>query len=219
MKKAMVERLKTAYGMDWFPEDGSSYPIRVALLKDQVTIGLDTTGISLHKRGYRKLTAKAPITETLAAALLMLTPWKKDRILADPFCGSGTFAIEAALMAASMAPGLKRSFQAQQWGNLVPGSCWKDAREEAQDLICLPKNPQIWASDIDGAMIQAARENARLAGVDQLIHFRRQDVAEFTHPGQYGFLVTNPPYGERLEEKENLPGLYKALGEDRKSVV
>ena len=213
MKKAIVEKLKASYHMDWFPEDGSSYPLRVSLLKDQVTIGLDTTGLSLHKRGYRKLTAKAPITETLAAALLMLTPWKRDRILADPFCGSGTFAIEAALMAASIAPGMKRSFQAQEWENLVSPQCWKDAREEARDLVCPPKDPQIWASDIDGAMIRAARENARLAGVDQWIHFQQKDVADFTHPGQYGFLVTNPPYGERLEEKENLPALYRTLGQ------
>lgn len=123
MKKAMVERLKETCGLSWFDEQGASYPLRVTIIKDVVTVGLDTTGVSLHKRGYRQRTAKAPITETLAAALLMLTPWNRDRILVDPMCGSGTFPIEAAMMAADMAPGMKRIFLAEQWKNLVPESC------------------------------------------------------------------------------------------------
>lgn len=135
MKKAIVERLKQVYHMEWFPEDGAQYPIRVSILKDEVMIGLDTSGVSLHKRGYRKLTAKAPITETLAAALIMLTPWKGDRILVDPFCGSGTFPIEAAMMAADIAPGLNRSFLAEQWTHLVPKKCWMDAAEDARYRI------------------------------------------------------------------------------------
>jgi putative N6-adenine-specific DNA methylase len=213
MKKAIVERLKQRYHLDWFPEDGPAYPIRVAILKDRVTAGIDTTGVSLHKRGYRKLTAKAPITETLAAALLMLTPWKKDRILADPFCGSGTFAIEAAMMAADMAPGMHRSFQAQQWKNLIPEKSWTDAREEAQDRLDLSVRTDIRGYDIDESMIRTAEENARAAGVEKLVSFRRQPVSAFAPEGEYGFLIANPPYGERLEEKEALPELYRTLGE------
>ena len=133
MKKAMVERLKDRYGISWFEETGAPYPVRVFLMKDQVTVGLDTTGISLHKRGYREVSGKAPITETLAAALIMLTPWRGDRILVDPFCGSGTFPIEAAMMACRIAPGMNRSFQAQQWENLIPAKLWEGAREEARD--------------------------------------------------------------------------------------
>ena len=135
MKKAMVERLKSCYHISWFEESGASYPVRVFLMKDIVTVGIDTSGVSLHKRGYRQLSSKAPITETLAAALIMLTPWKKDRILVDPFCGSGTFPIEAAMMAANIAPGMNRSFTAEEWTNLIPKKEWYDAVNEANDLI------------------------------------------------------------------------------------
>ena len=213
MKKAMVERLKSRYHLEWFPEDGERFPIRVSIVKDQVLVGLDTTGVPLHKRGYRALTSRAPLSETLAAALLMLTPWKENRILVDPFCGSGTFPIEAALMAAHMAPGLKRSFQAENWEHIVPESCWKNAREDAESLIDLQAETDIQGFDIDGAMIRAARENARAAGVEKLIHFQTRPVSGLSHPGRYGFLVTNPPYGERLEEKEKLPEIYRSLGE------
>ena len=205
MKKAIVERLKEHYRVEWFPEDGASYPIRVSFLKDQAVIGLDTTGVSLHKRGYRQLTAKAPITETLAAALLMLTPWKRERILVDPFCGSGTFVIEAAMMAAVIAPGMNRTFLAQQWRELVPEKCWRDALEEAREQVDLSVATDIQGYDIDGEIIKAARENARLAGVEQMIHFQQRAVSELSHSGKYGFIVTNPPYGERLEEKSALP--------------
>ena len=153
MKKAMVERLKLKYHVEWFEESGSSFPVRVFIMKDLVTVGLDTTGESLHKRGYRKLTAKAPIAENLAASLIMLTPWNKSRILVDPFCGSGTFPIEAAMIAAN------------------------------------------------------------IAGVDHLIHFQQRPLEQLSHPKKYGFIITNPPYGERLEEEENLPALYGMLGE------
>ena len=172
MKKAIVERLKGVYGVSWFEEDGASFPIRVAFMKDVATIGIDTSGVSLHKRGYRKMTVKAPITETLASALIMLTPWNKDRILVDPFCGSGTFPIEAAMMAADIAPGMNRSFLAEEWKHLVPRKCWYDANEEAQ-----------------------------------------RAVKDLRHPKPYGFIITNPPYGERLEEKENLTQLYREIGE------
>ena len=213
MKKAMVERLKSRYHLEWFPEDGEAFPIRVSIVKDQVLVGLDTTGIPLHKRGYRVMTSKAPISETLAAALLMLTPWKGDRILVDPFCGSGTFPIEAALMAANMAPGLRRSFQAESWEHIVPGTCWQNAREDGESLIDRRAETDIQGFDIDGAVIRGARENARAAGVEKLIHFQHRPAAELSHPGKYGFLVTNPPYGERLEDKERLPELYRTLGE------
>ncbi|MGI6012018.1 MAG: THUMP domain-containing class I SAM-dependent RNA methyltransferase [Ruminococcus sp.] len=213
IKKAIVERLKEHYHISWFEESGESYPIRVTILKDIATITLDTSGVSLHKRGYRQRTAKAPITETLAAALLMMTPWKGDRILVDPFCGSGTFPIEAAMMAANMAPGMHRSFLAQKWTHLISEQCWANAREEARDLLNLQRETDIQGYDIDGEVIKNARENARLAGVDHLIHFQRRPVSELNHPKKFGFIVTNPPYGERLEEKEKLPELYRELGE------
>ena len=213
MKKAIVERLKTVYHREWFPEDGEAYPIRVSILKDEVTVGLDTTGTSLHKRGYRQLTAKAPISETLASALLMLTPWRGNRILVDPFCGSGTFPIEAAMMAAHIAPGMNREFLAEKWTHIVPPELWKQAREEAAAQVDLTVQTDIQGYDIDGEVIRSARENARKAGVDKLIHFQQRPVAALSHPGSYGFLVTNPPYGERLEEQSALPELYKTLGE------
>ena len=213
MKKAMVERLKAVYKVNWFEEDGASFPIRVFLMKDEVTVGLDSTGESLHKRGYRKLTAKAPIAENLAASLIMLTPWNKDRILVDPFCGSGTFPIEAALMAAGIAPGMNRSFTAQTWPHIVGRQIWKDTFEEAREGIDLTVRPDIQGFDIDDHMVSIARENAKLAGVDKLIHFQRRGVAELSHPKKYGFLITNPPYGERLQERDEMPALYRIIGE------
>lgn len=213
MKKAMVERMKQKYHQDWFPEDGASYPVRVAIRKDIVTVGLDTTGVSLHKRGYRTHTAKAPITETLAAAILLLTPWKGDRILVDPFCGSGTFPIEAAMLAADMAPGMNREFLAEDWKNRIPEKLWEEAREEARDRVKPLQRTEIQGYDLDPAVVAMARENAKQAGVDKLIHLQQRDVKDLSHSGKYGFLITNPPYGERLEEKEALPPLYKTLGE------
>ncbi len=213
MKKAIVERLKTKYHVSWFEESGAQYPIRVAFMKDEAVIGIDTSGMSLHKRGYRKWTAKAPITETLASALILLTPWKKDRILVDPFCGSGTFPIEAAMMAANIAPGINRSFLAEEWTNLIPKKHWYDVADEAREMMDLNVETDIQGYDIDENVIRAARENARLAGVDHLIHFQKRAVSELNHPKKYGFIITNPPYGERIEEKENLPGLYRQIGE------
>ena len=213
MKKAIVERLKQVYHMEWFPEDGAQYPIRVSILKDEVTIGLDTSGVSLHKRGYRKLTAKAPITETLAAALIMLTPWKGDRILVDPFCGSGTFPIEAAMIGANIAPGMNRSFTSEKWTHLIPKKEWYDAITEAEDNIIRDCEMDIQGYDISHDAIKASMENARLAEVDHLIHFQQRAVADMHHPKKYGFIISNPPYGERLEEKENLPELYRQIGE------
>lgn len=212
-KKAMVERLKQYYDVNWFEETGASYPVRIFLLKDEVMVTLDTSGDSLHKRGYRLLTSKAPLTETLAAALIMLTPWHKDRILVDPFCGSGTFPIEAAMIAANIAPGMNRSFTAENWTNLIPKQLWYDTVEEAQDMIDTDIETDIQGYDLDGDVVKAARENARRAGVEQLIHFQQRPVAELHHPKKYGFIITNPPYGERLEDKADLPELYTQIGE------
>lgn len=212
-KKAMVERLKQYYDVNWFEETGASYPVRIFLLKDEVMVTLDTSGDSLHKRGYRLLTSKAPLTETLAAALIMLTPWHNDRILVDPFCGSGTFPIEAAMIAANIAPGMNRSFTAENWTNLIPKQLWYDTVEEAQDMIDTDIETDIQGYDLDGDVVKAARENARRAGVEQLIHFQQRPVAELHHPKKYGFIITNPPYGERLEDKADLPELYTQIGE------
>ena len=213
MKKAMVERLGSRYHIQWFPEDGASYPVRVFLMKDIVTVGIDTTGVSLHKRGYRPEAGKAPIAENLAAALIMLTPWKADRIFVDPFCGSGTFPIEAAMMAANIAPGMNRPFTAENWTNLAEKRYWYDAVNEANDGIKEDIDPDIQGYDIDGDVIRLARKSAEAAGVGHLIHFQRRAVQDLRHPKKYGFIVTNPPYGERLEEKENLPRLYREFGE------
>ena len=213
VKKAIVERLKTTYHVEWFEEDGASYPIRVFLLKDEVMVTLDTSGESLHKRGYRTMTSKAPLTETLAAALILLTPWRKDRIFVDPFCGSGTFPIEAALMAANIAPGLNRNFTAEDWTNLIDKKLWYETAEEANELIDTDISVDIQGYDIDGEVIKAARENAKRAGVEHLIHFQQRPVSELHHPKKYGFIVTNPPYGERLTDKADLPELYSQIGE------
>ena len=212
-KKAMVECLKQKYHKDWFKEDGAPYPVRIFLLKDEVTVALDTSGDSLHKRGYRTMTSKAPLTETLAASLIMLTPWRKDRILVDPFCGSGTFPIEAAMIAANIAPGMNREFTAEQWTNLIDRKLWYECVKEAEDMIDTSVKVDIQGYDIDGEVIKAARENAKRAGVDHMIHFQQRAVADLSHPKKYGFIITNPPYGERLEEKEDLPALYTQIGQ------
>ncbi|MCI8355533.1 MAG: class I SAM-dependent RNA methyltransferase [Lachnospiraceae bacterium] len=213
MKKAMVERLGDFYGVKWFAEDGEAFPIRVFLMKDEVTAALDTTGDSLHKRGYRKLVAKAPLAENLAAALIMLTPWREGRILVDPFCGSGTIPIEAAMIAANIAPGMKRSFTAQSWSHLIPEREWEDARQEAEELVLPEAAGDIQGYDIDDKMVEISRANARLAGVEHMIHFQRRGIDRLSHSKKYGFIITNPPYGERMEGKEDLPFLYRSIGE------
>ena len=185
MKKAMVRRMQERYCVEWFPENGASYPVRVFLMKDIVTVGIDTTGISLHKRGYREVSGKAPITETLAAALIMLTPWRKDRILVDPFCGSGTFPIEAAMMAANIAPGMNRSFLSEKWDNLITKKNWYDVIDEANDMICDDVEVDIQGYDVDSSVIKIARRNAREAGVDHLIHFQERDVKDLNHPRHF----------------------------------
>jgi putative N6-adenine-specific DNA methylase len=212
MKKAIVERLKQKYKKEWFEESGSAYPLRVTIIKDEVTVCLDTSGESLHKRGYRKLTSKAPITETLAAALIMLTPWNKDRVLIDPFCGSGTIPIEAAMIGAKIAPGIQRTFLAETWQNLIHESVWRQSRQEAEDIMRKDIQMSIQGFDKDGEIIKAARINAKNAGVDNFIHFQQRPLSELNSNKKYGFIITNPPYGERLEEKSELPGLYKEIG-------
>ena len=212
VKKAMVEGMKAQYDTEIIPETGADHPLRIAILKDRVTLSLDTTGVSLHKRGYRTDTVKAPIEETLAAALIGLTPWKGERAFADPFCGSGTFPIEAALMAMHIAPGLDRSFTAEAWKTLIPKKCWYEASTEALDLIDRSVRTDIEASDIDPVTLGMAEANAERAGVREKIRFSVRDVKDFRSSCSYGFLVTNPPYGERISEKSELPALYGALG-------
>lgn len=218
VKKAIVERMKQTYRVSNFAEDGDEYPIRVFIYKDMVTIGIDTSGVSLHKRGYRQLVGKAPLSETLAAALIMLTPWHKDRVLVDPFCGSGTFPIEAALMGANIAPGMNREFTAKAWGKVIREKIWQDAYDEAHDVIRHDVEMNIQGYDADSDIIKCAMANARVAGVDRHIHFQARDVKNLKHPKHYGFIITNPPYGERLEDKEALPALYRTLGESFKEL-
>ena len=213
VKKAIVDRLSGKYNILRFPEDGSDYPIRITILKDEVTVGLDTSGDSLHKRGYRKLTVKAPITETLAAALISLTPWKKDRLLIDPFCGSGTIPIEAAMIGLNIAPGMNRDFQAMSWDNILPKSLFTQAKKEAIDLIDRDSKLSIQGYDLDSSALDAARGNLALAGLEGSIHFQQRDMRDISSAKKYGFIITNPPYGERLEEKAAMPQLYKEMGE------
>ena len=213
VKKAIVEGIKGQYGTEIVPETGADHPLRLSILKDRVTLALDTTGVSLHKRGYRTDTVKAPIEETLAAALIGLTPWKDERPFADPFCGSGTFPIEAAMMALGIAPGLERSFTAEAWKELIPKKYWYEAATEAMDLAKPDVRPDIEASDIDPVTLRMAKANAERAGVLDKIRFTLRDVKDFRSSRSYGFMVTNPPYGERISEKAELPKLYGALGD------
>ena len=218
VKKAIVENLKQEYGVSWFSEDGASYPIRVFFYKDEAVIALDTSGESLHKRGYRYYTSKAPISETLAAALIMLTPWNKDRMLVDPFCGCGTFPIEAAMIAANIAPGMNREFTGETWTNFIDKKLWYQAVNEANDKINDDIETDIQGYDIDGEMIEYSRKNAINAGVEHLIHFQERPVSGLSHRKKYGFIITNPPYGERLEEQKSLQKIYTTLGEKYKAL-
>ncbi len=212
VKKAIVTRLQKHYSVDWFEETGPSYTVQVSILKDIATLTIDTTGNEgLHKRGYRVSNVDAPIKETLAAALLQISYWKKGRTLYDPFCGSGTFAIEAAMIAKNIAPGLNRSFASSTWPQ-VPHALWRELRQEATDAIDQKGNPIIYASDIDRNVVARARENAEAAGVADYITFFAKAVHKTSLPhGDYGIVVCNPPYGERISEKEKLPQIHKDL--------
>lgn len=212
VKKAVVTRLGKKYGISYFEETGSEYPIKINILKDTVSVCIDTTGVALHKRGYRVASGDAPISETLAASIIKLTPWRGDRILIDPFVGSGTIIIEAAMMAANIAPGMHRSFTSRTWSNLISQSIWNDVLEEANDAIDTNVETHLQGYDIDAKVLKIARDNAARAGVSDLVHFQNRDVSELSHAKKYGFIITNPPYGERLEEKEALPKLYGELG-------
>lgn len=209
-KKAAVERLKSVYKIDWFPETGGVHPIHVFINKDIVQVTIDSTGPALHKRGYRELSGGAPIRETLAAFMVMLTPWNESRLLVDPMCGSGTIAIEAAMLGANMMPGINRNFQGEEL-SFISKDDWKQARKEAIENEN-QKEFKIFAYDIDPDMVKLAKSNAALAGVDHLIDFMRSDARKFESVQEYGFIITNPPYGERMGEKEVVYDLYKDLG-------
>lgn len=217
MKKAMVERLRGKYGIKWFEETGASYPVRVFLMKDTVTVGLDTTGVSLHKRGYRPVAGKAPIAENLAAALIMLLrgkrPDSRRSVLRKRYVSD-----RAAMIAANIAPGMNRSFTAETWTNIIAKKSWYEAIDEATDMIDDDIETDIQGYDADASVLRAARRNAEEAGVGHLIHFQQREVKDLSHPKKYGFIITNPPYGERLEEKEALPKLYKEFGDAFKNL-
>lgn len=210
VKKAIVERLKQKYRRQWFAEDGPLFPIEVALLKDVVTLTIDTSGEALHKRGYRQLVSQAPLRETMAAGLISLSFWHPDRPFLDPFCGSGTLPIEAALIGRNIAPGLRRNFAAEQWPRL-PRKIWQRARQEAEAAIDWERPLEIMGTDVDGEILKAARQNAKRAGVFDDIHLQQMPVSEVRSSKRYGVMITNPPYGERLSDRQGVVQLYKEL--------
>ena len=213
VKKAIVDKMKEKYRRQRFPEDGPRYQLQIALLQDRATLTIDTSGQGLHKRGYRQLATEAPLQETLVAAMIQLSRWEQDRILIDPFCGSGTIPIEAALLAKNIAPGLQRSFAAEKWPNL-PLSLWKKAREEARELVQTKLKPRlIMGTDLDLKTIGIARYHSRQAGVDDLIHWQEQSFKDFSNSRKYGYIISNPPYGERLKEGGDIAALYRLKGE------
>ncbi|MBX3437723.1 MAG: class I SAM-dependent RNA methyltransferase [Planctomycetaceae bacterium] len=211
VKKAIVERLKAVHHRDWFDETGPSYPVDVSLLRDRATLTIDTSGAGLHKRGYRTLVGRAPLKETLAAALVQLSFWNASRPFADPCCGSGTIPIEAALLGRHIAPGINRSFIAEQWPQ-VEHRVWNDARTEARDVIRAKPEFRLIGTDIDASELTLARQHAAAAGVADDVHFQQRPLAEFSTPHKYGCLITNPPYGERLGEAAEVEVLYRELG-------
>lgn len=210
VKKAVVEAMKRKYNLERFTEYGAEYKIEVGILKDIVTLTLDTSGEGLHKRGYRENSGGAPIKETLAAAMVLLSKWNPDIQLADPMCGSGTIAIEAAMIGKNMAPGLKRKFVSEEW-DIIPKDLWSDLRKHARNSIN-NKEFNILCSDIDGWVIKTARANAKKAGVADYISFQRIPMQDFSSSKRGGFIITNPPYGERLGEIKEVERLYKDMG-------
>lgn len=212
VKKAIVDNLKKSYlESGRLKEDKEKYPIYVFIHKDKVTLSIDTTGDALHKRGYREKANKAPIRETLAAGIMYLTPWRPGRTLVDPMCGSGTILIEAAMMGLNMAPGLNREFISEKW-RTIDKKIWWDTRRDAFDQMNEDLDFKIYGYDIDPETIEIAKENAEIAGVADYIEFNVADATEFKSDEEYGFIVTNPPYGERLESEESVKLLYKELG-------
>ncbi len=210
VKKAVIESMKNTYNKEWFEEDGPVYKIEVGILKDLVTLTIDTTGPGLHKRGYRGLSGEAPLKETLAAAMVLISKWDSSHVLADVFCGSATIPIEAALIARNIAPGLSRSFAAEKW----PGfdeDIWQQVRDGARSAVN-KKEVNILASDIDGSILRIARQNIEKAGVSDCISVQRLPMQDFTSRKKCGFIISNPPYGERLGEKEEVEEIYRDLG-------
>lgn len=210
VKKAIVDRLREFYQCEWFDETGADFTTKVSILKDIATLTIDTSGTGLHKRGYRVRDVAAPIKETLASAMVQLSFWKSGRILVDPFCGSGTIPIEAAMLAKNIAPGLNRKFASEEWP-AVPSHLWKDHRKEAYTAMNYDLPLDIYASDINPEAIEAAKENAVEAGVDDCIQFKVMPASKLTLMDKHGIIITNPPYGERIGEKENLIAIYKDL--------
>ncbi len=211
VKKAVVEKLKLKFNTSWFDETGAEYTIQVGILKDMVTLAIDTSGSGLHKRGYRENALDAPLKETLAAAMIELSYWRKDRILLDPFCGSGTIPIEAAMIARNIAPGLNRRFASEEWEQ-IGKDIWKEERKNAYSAIDYDCMPQIYGSDIDPDAILLAKENAEKAGVDDCITFETKASQDITLPGDYGCMIANPPYGERIGEVKEVEDMYRSLG-------
>ena len=211
VKKAVVERLKQHYKLDWFPETGPRYRIEVGLLNDEATLTLDTTGTGLHKRGYRTKTTEAPLRETLAAALVLLSGWRCEQPFIDPFCGSGTIPIEAAMIALNQAPGLHRAFAGDQWPTL-PAAIWQAERERATALRLTNADFRILGSDIDGEVLKLARYHAEKCGVDTHVFFQKLPMEELRSSRKYGCIVTNPPYGERMGEPAEMSDLYRMMG-------
>jgi len=212
VKKAIVEKMKVKYKKEWFSEDGPRYKIEIGLLKDKATLTIDTSGAGLHKRGYRKLVTRAPLKETLAASMLLISRWKDERPLVDPFCGSGTFPIEAALIAKNIAPGINREFDFGNWHNFDINK-YNKTREEANDLIKNNIKLNIQGSDLDEEVLKKARYHAKLAGVLDDLHFQKRDVLEISSKNKYGFIICNPPYGERVDEITEVEKLYKSMGQ------
>jgi len=212
VKKAIVEKMKTRYRKNWFEEKGPRYRVEVALLKDMVTLTIDTSGPGLHKRGYRKLGSEAPLKETLAAAMVMLSRWRPDRPLVDPFCGSGTIPLEAGLIGLNMAPGLKREFDAEKWP-VIPGVLWEKAREEALDLMRRDFGLHVHGYDIDGQVLSLARYHARQAGLEGMVSFQERPVSQLGSRHSYGYIVCNPPYGVRLGDLAQVERLYHEMGQ------
>lgn len=212
VKKAIVERLRSVYGVDWFEETGPLYPIEVSVLKDNVKLTIDTSGAGLNKRGYRKLTAKAPLRETLAAAIVQLSVWNSERPFVDPFCGSGTIPIEAALIATNRAPGLNRSFACTDWPQ-IDDSVWEQAWQEAKDSTRAAPDELLIGTDVDSEVLSLARYHANRAGVGELVHFQQRAFSELSSQKKYGCVVTNPPYGERLGEEAEIERLYASMAE------
>ena len=215
VKKAIVERLKKVYKLEVFPETGPRYRVDFKILKDKVTLSLDSSGSGLHKRGYRSLAYTAPIKETLAGAMLMISRWSPGKTLIDPLCGSGTIPIEAALMAINKAPGLEREFDCQEWPN-IPKQVWYRALTEARDLIKPVPEILIQGYDINPEAVSMANYHAREAGVSDYVHLQVRDVRELSSRAKYGFVVTNPPYGQRIGDKDGNHRLYKEMGESLK---